>query len=181
MDFYNDPSPWTPPKDCWPTNDDIMHYYISHIKNGTRDKHAVTSELAQFVKDVWEKGNGCPLTKKAILPRFDKLFAIYQKYRKGEGRGSKQGGHRKKKTNDPPPQPSRKSARLAAACAISTEPASSNLDECPIESEPVPKKPVCGTRSSKRVPSANPFKEEWMEDYGCELFDVKSKVCLLAS
>ena len=163
-------------QECWPTNDDIMHYYISHVNYGTHDKYVVTTNLAQFVSNVWEKGNGWPLTKKAIIPRFDKLYIIY--HRKGEGGALKKGHHRKKKTNDPHLQPIRKSARLAGI-DISTKPDSPNLPERHNESELVKKKPV--SRSSKCVPPANPSKEEWMEDNGSKLFDVLSKVFLLVS
>ena len=49
LDFYNDALPWEPTRDCYPTNDDLMQYYISHIK-ANRDRNAVKRDLDLFVK-----------------------------------------------------------------------------------------------------------------------------------
>ena len=59
LHFYNDPLPCEPPRDCYPTNDDVMRYYINHIK-ADHDRNAVKPDLALFFKDILEKGNGIP-------------------------------------------------------------------------------------------------------------------------
>ena len=55
-----------------------------HVKN------IAISQLAEFVCGIWEKGYGCPLSTNAIVTKFEKLFQIDQKYRKGEGHGVQQ-------------------------------------------------------------------------------------------
>ena len=42
LDFLNHPLPCEPPRDCYPTNNDMMRYHISHIKVN-RDRNAVKS------------------------------------------------------------------------------------------------------------------------------------------
>lgn len=59
LHFYNDPLPCEPPRDCYRTNDDVMRYYINHIK-ADHDRNAVKPDLALFFKDILEKGNGIP-------------------------------------------------------------------------------------------------------------------------
>ena len=53
-------------------------------------KKITISQLVEFVRGIWEKGYGCPLSTNAIVTKFEKLFQIDQKYRKGEGRGVQQ-------------------------------------------------------------------------------------------
>lgn len=59
LHFCNDPLPCEPPRDCYPANDDVMRYYINHIK-ANHDRNAVKPDQALFVKDILEKGNGIP-------------------------------------------------------------------------------------------------------------------------
>ena len=102
LDFYNDPLPWEPPCDGYPTNDDVMRYYISRIKVN-RDKNAVKNDLALFVKNIWEKGNGIPKSYLCIQEQFDGLYRTYFRY-KCEGRRSKN-SHKKKITGVSPEKP----------------------------------------------------------------------------
>ena len=102
LDFYNDSLPWEPPRDCYPTNDDVIQYYSSHVKVN-RDRKAVKRDLALPVKDIWEKGNGIPKSYLRIQEQFDGLYRTYFRYR-FEGRGSKN-SHKKKITGVPPKEP----------------------------------------------------------------------------
>ena len=72
LDFYNNLLPWKPRRDCYPTNDDLVQYYIGHIKVN-RDINAVKRDLALFVKDIWENGNGIPKSYVCIQQQFDGL------------------------------------------------------------------------------------------------------------
>ena len=117
LDFYNDPLPWEPPRDCYPTKDDVMRYYMSHIKVN-RDRNAVKRDLAVFVKDIWEKGNGIPKSYLRIKEQLDGLYRTYFRYR-CERRGSKN-SHKKKITGVPPKKPTRRSSRHGGSQLIST-------------------------------------------------------------
>ena len=77
-DFYNDALPWKLPRNCYPTNDNIVRYYISHMKSN-RDRKVVSKGLAVLVKEIWETGDGCPKTVLNIIYQFDALFEIYRK------------------------------------------------------------------------------------------------------
>ena len=76
LDFYNDPLPWEPPHDCYPTNDDVIRYHTSHIKVN-RDRNAVKRDLALFVKDIWEKGNDIQNPSLRIKEQLDGLHCTY--------------------------------------------------------------------------------------------------------
>ena len=117
FDFYNDPLPWEPPCDGYPTNDDVMRYYISRIKVN-RDKNAVKNDVALFVKNIWEKGNGIPKSYLCIQEQFDGLYRTYFRY-KCEGRRSKN-SHKKKITGVSPEKPTRRSSRHGESQLIST-------------------------------------------------------------
>ena len=183
MDFYNDPLPWTPSRNCYPTNDDVVRYYLSRVTKKHHVKNVTIRQLSEFVRGIWEEGDGCPLSSNAIGTKFEKLFQIYQKYRKGEGRGVQQLGHKKKKTDCPPGQPLRRSSRLQGKgheySSAKAVPSSAAMDlESQNQQQPDESVKHQGTPSVslKRILPPNPWKNEWIEDYGCQLFDVKSKV-----
>ena len=73
-----------------PTNDNVVRYYLSRVAKEHHVKKITIRQLAEFVRGIWEKGYGCPLSTNAIVTKFEKLFQIYQTYRKGEGRGVQQ-------------------------------------------------------------------------------------------
>ena len=88
---------------------------------------------------------------------------------------------RKKKTDHPPSQPSRRSSRLQgkghADSSSKVLPSTAVLDlESPNQQQPDEIVTHQRTPSLKRVLPPNPLKDERIEDYGCKLFDVKSKV-----
>ena len=181
MDFYNDPLPWTPSRILYPTNDDVGRYNLSPQNKKNHAKNVTIRQLAEFVRGIWEEGDGCPLSINAIVAKFEKIFQIYQKYRKGEGRGVQQLGHKKKKTDHPPSQPSRRSSRLQGKghAVSSTEvlPSATVLDlESANQEQPDETVKPQRTPSLKRVLPPNSLRDEWIADYGCKLFDVKSKV-----
>ena len=117
LDFYNDPLPWEPLYDCYPRNDVVMRYFISHIKLNY-DRNAVKCYLALFVKDIWEKENGFPKSYLRIQEQFDGLYRTYFRYRR-EGRGSKN-SHKKKAIGVPPKKPTQRSSRHGESQLIST-------------------------------------------------------------
>ena len=49
INFYNDPPAWSPPTNCYLTNDDVMRFYMSRIKT-QKDRKVVVIELATFVR-----------------------------------------------------------------------------------------------------------------------------------
>ena len=51
VSFYNDPAPYDFPTNCYPTNDDVIHYYITHIDKGSA-KDKVRWSLAKLVKSI---------------------------------------------------------------------------------------------------------------------------------
>ena len=53
-------------------------------------KNVIVRKLPEFVRGIWEKGDGCPLSTNTIVMKLGKLFQIYEKYWKGEGRGVQQ-------------------------------------------------------------------------------------------
>lgn len=108
LDFYNDALPWEPTCDCYPTNDDLMQYYISHIK-ANRGRNAVKRDLDLFVKDILETGNGISKSYLRIQEQFDGLYRTCFGYR-CKGRKSKN-SYKKKITGFPPNKPTRRSSR----------------------------------------------------------------------
>ena len=72
MDFYNDPLPWTPSRILYPTNDDVVRYYLSRVTKKNHVKNVTICQLAEFVRGIWEEGDGCPLVRKAI-PNLSKI------------------------------------------------------------------------------------------------------------
>ena len=94
-----------------------MLCYISRIKVN-RDKNAVKNDLALFVKNIWEKGNGIPKSYLCIQEQFDGLYRTYFRY-KCEGRRSKN-SHKKKITGVSPEKPTRRSSRHGELQLIST-------------------------------------------------------------
>ena len=78
INFY-DPLAWFPPTNCYPTKDDVMRFYMSRIKT-QKDRKGVIIELATFVREIWEKGDGCPKKLDYIVDQFNELFAIYRNY-----------------------------------------------------------------------------------------------------
>ena len=96
---------------------------------------------------------------------------------------SKQFGHKKKKTDRPPTQPSRRSSRLQGKShedsSSKVAPSSAILD-LQSQNKQQPNEIV----KHQRTPSVslncvlppNPWKDEWIKDYGCQLFNVTSNV-----
>ena len=97
--FYSDTSPWTPPKNAYPTWDHLMRFYMSRVystSSGGSDGAAtprcintspdqVIHDLAVFCVMVWESGDGCPKGVQAVKAQFKtQIFPLYQKYRKGD-------------------------------------------------------------------------------------------------
>ena len=117
LDFYHDPLPLEPPRDCYPRNNDVMGYYISHIKVN-REGNAVKPDLALFVKDIWEKGNSIPKSYLCIQEKFHGLYRTYFRCR-CEGRESKN-SHKIKITAVPPKKLTRRSNQLGESKLIST-------------------------------------------------------------
>ena len=147
-------------------------------------KKITIRQLAEFVRGIWEKGYGCPLSTNAIVTKFEKLFQIDQKYRKGERRDVQQAiWSQEKKTDRPPTQPSRRSSRLQDKghedSSSKVAPSSAILD-LQSQNKQQPNEIV----KLQRTPSAslncvlppNPWKDEWIKDYGCQLFNITSKM-----
>ena len=76
--FYNDPVPYEFATNCFPTCNDIMRYYITHVKQKL-DSSTVKRDLAKVVLKIWEAGDGCPKTARyyssirEIVPCFPKI------------------------------------------------------------------------------------------------------------
>ena len=53
--FYHDTSPWTPPKNCFPTWDNVVRFYMSRIytvgvgKEGGRSIKSSPDQVKKFV------------------------------------------------------------------------------------------------------------------------------------
>ena len=93
--FYQDSSPWTPPKNCYPTWDNVMRFYMSRVQSHSVDgkgprrtemsPEQAIKDLADFCVGVWESGDGCPRFWIKVMELFKKdVLPIYQKYRKGD-------------------------------------------------------------------------------------------------
>ena len=123
------------------------------------------------MKEIWEAGDGCPQTLRAIIHQFEALFKIYRKYKQGEGRETK--SHKKIPTDCAPPPPSRRSSRLGGNLHEVSSPSTPSRDT----KDPVDNPPPCKVaRKSNRIVDTNRYyKDEWMEDHGNKLFDVVSK------
>ena len=76
----------------------------------------------------------------------------------------------KKQKDQPPPQPSRRNKRLASGNPV---PVAEGSVLTPCSTNP-PAKTVLRTSKRNVNPNQNQYKIEWMEDVGCQLFDVKS-------
>ena len=55
--FYSDNKPWSPPRISYPTWDDVVRFYVSRSDNRSLPSDVI-QELALFVHDIWEKGDG---------------------------------------------------------------------------------------------------------------------------
>lgn len=107
MGFYHDADAWTFPRNCLPTNDDVIRFYISRVKNN-KNKSAAKAELVKLVHNIWESAQCCPVGRRHIGKKFEDLYGIYSKYLK-QGREKK--SHKRKERSEPPPKPTRKSSR----------------------------------------------------------------------
>ena len=69
--FYHDTSPWTPPKNCYPTCDNVLRFYMFRIYApgvGKEGGRCIKSSPDQVIKDlslycigVGESGDGCEI------------------------------------------------------------------------------------------------------------------------
>ena len=79
--FYHDDSPWTPPKNCYPTWDMAMRFYMSRTRiQGVRGTEmtpeSVIRDLANFCVDVWEAGDGYPRSWIKVMTFSRKMFCL---------------------------------------------------------------------------------------------------------
>ena len=166
LEFYTDKTGWEPPRDRYPTNDDFILSYVSHIQS-SRNKKEVKKDLAEFVKSIWEEGDGCPKGVRHIILQFDELFVIYSKYKR-EGRGGGFRSHKKRQTDVPPKEPTRKSRRLCKA----DDEADVSFDTTASEEQ---SSTIKARKQLTRLSIAgNVNRDQWMEDHGRKLFDVIS-------
>ena len=88
--FYHDDSPWTPPKNCYPTWDTAMRCYMSRtrvlgVRGAEMTPESVIRDLAYFCVGVWEAGDGCPRSWIKVMEIFKKdVLPVYHKYRRGD-------------------------------------------------------------------------------------------------
>lgn len=179
--FYSDNKPWSPPKISYPTWDDVVRFYVSR----SQSKHAVLSdviqELALFVHDIWEKGDGCPMSITAVKKQFStKVLPEYRRYRDGDGRKSRK---HKRKTPIVVGEPTRRSSRIQSPTPTShdSSPDSElvkdneglrNLPEASqSKNDPTPRV----TRGSSSSKGSSKNRVDWLEDHGKKLFDIFSK------
>ena len=177
--FYSDLVPWTPAKNCYPTWDDVMRFYISRTQSKVPQGDAVR-ELSTFVYDIWDRGDGCPKTAVNIQKQFiSKVLPVYVKYRKGEGRAGKS---HKKELPVVVAEPTRKSRRIQSPPPSATE----HQVECvpdvdlsrPTEKPTPPQNVESEAAAATRVRTrrsdtgTNKGKSDWLEDQGNQSFDV---------
>ena len=174
--------PWSPPKNSYPTWNDVLRMYLSRTMvkgiGASRQKKMKSPdalrEIAQFLHDVWESGDGLPKSERHIIIQIHKeLLPKYHSYRVGEGR--KKGKKRKKKTDeDVRKEPKRRSSRLGGA-SIPAETEKMNVEQSAggVDSEKTPCRQNT-PRTTRNQTSSNEYKNEWMEDFGCKLFDIRS-------
>ena len=173
--FYNDTCPWTPPKNAYPTWDNVMRYYISRTSKSVQSSSdQVMNSLSMFCVEVWESGDGCPMTWQAVKKKFQsEVLPVYQKYRKGDidNEAFKHKKKKKKKKDISPANPSRRSERSKNSNeAVPEDRVNISLPIDPTESVlQVPTKTI-----STRVPIELTRKFHWLKDHGNKLFDIFS-------
>ena len=182
--FYQDSSPWTPPKNCYPTWDNVMRFYLSrvwsHSVDGKGPRRTEVSpeqalkDLAVFCVGVWETGDGCPRSWIKVMELFKKdVLPIYQKYRKGDIKDEafKKKNKKKKKPPMSPPKPTRKSSRVPSSASEDSE---TDLEVAQASSSSSTQ--FSSAKVSTRG-SAGPSRYSyWMKDHGEKLFDILSLV-----
>ena len=73
--FYNDPVPYEFATNCLPTCNNVMRYYITHVKQKC-DSSTVKRDLANVVLKMWEAGDGRPKTARHTILQFEKLSCL---------------------------------------------------------------------------------------------------------
>ena len=178
---------WFPPKSSYPTWHQVLRMYqsctyvkgIGDTKRTKLKTKDALREIAKFLYDVWESGDGLPKTEKHIIQQIEtELLPTYFLYRRGEGR--MKGKKRKKRIDsDVHNQPKRRSS-CHGRSVISDE-GTEKLIQDPSLSSGADSAGTGNTQIGKQVPRAtrnqtatNECKNEWMEDFGWKMFDIRS-------
>ena len=166
--FHNDAFPYTPRLDQLPTDDDVVHYYVTHMKTKKDSKNKVMRNIANMTVKIWSSADCFPKSLNSVVKMVEPLLVKYRDYQQGRGR---QTGRKARKSDDVPilSQPTRRSKRLNKDVSL----VASNFETKVVSSSDAiapPKK----SRLSRRT-QENPYKDEWLQDIGSQLFDIVSE------
>ena len=158
--------PYNLPKNCLPTNNDVLRYYYSRNETGSNAHDTKLQQLAGIIESLWIEADCCPFSKKIIKINLKTLISNYKSFKQ---KTEKKSHHKVKSTVIKKPE--RRSLR-------NTE----QLDNSIVsneEQEIEDSGDKCNNINSKQYTRslAKPNKEvldKWNKEYGDKLFDVFS-------